>query len=230
MESKVALVTGGNKGIGLAVAQGLGAKGVIVFVGARDRARGEAAAVALRDQRVDARFVQLDVTDAASIEAARAEIAKTTDHLDILVNNAGIAVPSYEEVYATNVFGVERVTRAMLPLLRAAPKGRIVNVSSTMGSLGGLATRGSETASWATKVPAYASSKAALNALTLIFAEELASTPIVVSSACPGFCATDINGHAGPRSTEQGASVIVELALSSTESGAFFNEAGRVAW
>ena len=230
MDSKIALVTGGNKGIGLAVAKGLGAQGVKVFVGARDRTRGEAAAGALRDQKIDAHFVQLDVTDAASIEAARAEIARTTDHLDILVNNAGIGTPSFEEVFATNVFGVERVTRAMLPLLRAAPKGRIVNVSSTLGSLAGLATRGSEAAVWAAKIPAYSSSKAALNALTLAFAEELASTPIVVNSACPGFCATDINGHAGPRTTEQGAQVMVDLALNATETGAFFNEAGRVAW
>jgi len=230
MDSKVALVTGGNKGIGLAVSQGLGAQGVTVFVGARDRARGEEAASALRDQKIDARFVQLDVTDAASVEAAHGEIARSAGRLDILVNNAGIATPSFEQVYATNVFGVERVTRAMLPLLQAAPKGRIVNVSSSMGSLTALATRGSEIAIWATKVPAYASSKAALNALTLTLAEELAATAIVVNAACPGYVATDINGHSGPRTTAQGASVIVDLALNATETGGFFNEEGRVGW
>jgi NAD(P)-dependent dehydrogenase (short-subunit alcohol dehydrogenase family) len=230
MNSKIALVTGGNKGIGLAVARGLGAQGVTVFVGARDRARGEAAASALRDQKIDARFLQLDVTDAASVEAARAEIARTTNHLDILVNNAGITASTFEETYATNVFGVDRVTRALLSLLRAAPKGRIVNVSSSMGSLAALATRGSETAMWATKVPAYASSKAALNALTLALAEELAASPVVVNAACPGYVATDLNSHSGPRTTEQGASVIIDLALNATETGGFFNEAGRVAW
>ncbi|RZU73686.1 NAD(P)-dependent dehydrogenase (short-subunit alcohol dehydrogenase family) [Micromonospora kangleipakensis] len=220
--STIALITGANKGIGLATARQLGARGWTVLVGARDAARGREAERALRDGGADARFVPLDVTDGESIAAAAKLVEQEYGHLDVLVNNAGIvradgsALPSettlatLREVYETNVFGVVAVTNALLPLLRRAPAARIVNVSSEVGSIA-VMTDPQGALFELTSVP-YPSSKAALNMVTAMYAKELRDTPIKVNAANPGYCATDLNGNSGFRTPEQGAEVSVHLA------------------
>ncbi|NES30834.1 SDR family NAD(P)-dependent oxidoreductase [Micromonospora terminaliae] len=222
MTTTTALITGANKGIGLATARQLGARGMTVLVGARDAARGREAADKLRAEGTDARFVPLEVTDAASVAAAAGLVEREYGHLDVLVNNAGIiradgaglpsetTLDSLREVYETNVFGVVAVTNALLPLLRRAPAARIVNVSSEVGSIGVMTDP--EGALFAlTSVP-YPSSKTALNMVTAMYAKELRDTPIKVNAANPGYCATDLNHHSGFRTPEEGAEVSVHLA------------------
>ncbi|MER5332882.1 SDR family oxidoreductase [Micromonospora sp. NPDC002717] len=219
----IALVTGANKGIGFATARQLGARGMTVLVGARDAERGLAAERKLRDGGVDARHVPLDVTDDASVARAAKLVEEEYGRLDVLVNNAGIVladgdrglpsestVATLRRVYETNVFGVVAVTNALLPLLRRAPAARIVNVSSEVGSITTMTDpQGSFFA--LTGVP-YPSSKTALNMVTAMYAKELRDTPIKVNAANPGYCATDLNGHGGFRTAEQGAEVSVHLA------------------
>ena len=218
----VALVTGANKGIGYEVAHQLGARGMIVLVGARDAERGAAAEASLRDLGIDAHHVSLDVADEPSIARAAERIETEHARLDVLVNNAGITggpesgLPSQtplsilREVYETNVFGAVAVTNALLPLLRRAPAARIVNVSSEVGSI--HATLDREGPLWPMVSIPYVSSKTALNMVTAQYAKELWDTPIKVNAANPGYCATDLNNHSGFRSAEQGAEVIVHLA------------------
>jgi len=227
----VALVTGANQGIGLQIARELAAKSFTVLVGSRDFARGKEAAKTIDG---DARVLQLDVTDRASIAAATKRIREELGRLDVLVNNAaisntsklpGMSVEEYakltrpsnvslEEVRAvweTNVFGVLAVFQAMLPLLREAPEARIVNVSSGVGSL----TMNADPA-WAYRSifgPVYPASKTALNAMTLAMAIELESTGIKVNAASPGFTKTNLNGYAGTETVEEGAREAVRLAL-----------------
>jgi NAD(P)-dependent dehydrogenase (short-subunit alcohol dehydrogenase family) len=236
-EKKIALVTGANKGIGFAVARGLGDEGFRVAVGARDGARRGAAVQKLRAEGVDAFGVALDVTSDESVIAAAQAIEATDGRLDVLVNNAGISgrldggaqdpttldLDVVRTVLDTNVFGVVRVTNAMLPLLRRSGSPRVVNMSSDMGSLE-LHT--------GPVLAAYASSKTMVNALTVQYARRLADTNVLVNSACPGYVATDLTGHAAPRAPEQGATVAVRLACLPDDGprGGFFNEAGPVPW
>jgi NAD(P)-dependent dehydrogenase (short-subunit alcohol dehydrogenase family) len=224
MTTKIALITGANKGIGFETARQLGARDMTVLVGARDLERGRAAEQALRDAGVDARIVQLDVTDAKSIQQAAESIEAEHGRLDVLVNNAGTATvarrgfpPSQSSledmraVYEINVFGVVAVTNAMLPLLRRSPAARIVNVSSEVGSI----TAESDPTHPLSQMPAsvqYPSSKAALNMITVMYAKELRDTPVKVNSANPGFTATDFNDHRGFRSAAEGAEPSVYLA------------------
>jgi NAD(P)-dependent dehydrogenase (short-subunit alcohol dehydrogenase family) len=250
-DQPVALVTGANKGIGLQIAKDLAAHGFTVLVGSRDLERGGAAA---RDIDGDAHAIQLDVTDQASIQAAAKRIRDEFGRLDVLVNNAGIShavelepgwklddaielgrasvVPLDEvrAVFETNVFGVIAVTQAMLPLLREAPAARIVNVSSTAGSM--TLNADPDHPSRALFGPSYSGSKAALNAITLAFAIELESTSIKVNAACPGFTGTDLNNFAGTRSVAEGAREPVRLALLGNDgpTGTFSNEAGPLPW
>jgi NAD(P)-dependent dehydrogenase (short-subunit alcohol dehydrogenase family) len=233
---ETALVTGGNKGIGREIVRRLVAEGLTVYLGARDTARGQEAA-----DEVGARFVQLDVTDEEQVAKAVAGI----DRLDVLVNNAGVAldwgvgVPDMSAAllratYEVNVFGVVTVTKACVPLLRQSPAGRIVNMSSPLGSLTLLADFDSGAAQ--RQLLAYSSSKAALNALTLSYAKGLA--PIRVNSVNPGLIATDLNGFTpgeGVGTVEQGAEVPVRLALGDGGTGGFYGEDrysvdGRVPW
>jgi NAD(P)-dependent dehydrogenase (short-subunit alcohol dehydrogenase family) len=222
--TKIALITGANKGIGFETARQLGAQGMTVLIGARDQALGEEAEQKLRAEGIDAHAIRIDVTDDTSVQAAAARIEAEYGLLDILVNNAGTATisrrrstPSTTDlddmraVYETNVFGVVRVTNAMMPLLRRSPAARIVNVSSEVGSISSQ----TDPASPLGQLPAsaqYPSSKAALNMLTAMYAKELKDTPIKVNSANPGYCATDFNGNSGFRTAAQGAEPSVYLA------------------
>lgn len=218
----IALVTGATRGIGLATARLLGARGMTVLVGARDEERGRRAELTLREGGADARRIQLDVTDGDSARRAADRVEAEYGRLDVLVNNAGIAlydgagrpsettVATLRAVYETNVFGVVAVTNAMLPLLRRASAGRIVNVSSEVGSIG--STTDPDSPLWPFSSVAYPSSKAALNMVTAMYAKELRDTAIKVNAANPGYCATDLNGNSGFRTAEQGAQVSVHLA------------------
>jgi NAD(P)-dependent dehydrogenase (short-subunit alcohol dehydrogenase family) len=248
-DKPVALVTGANKGIGHEIARQLAERGFTVLVGSRDLARGEAAA---KEIPGDARAIAIDVTNADSIEAATAQIRRELGRLDVLVNNAGIVTsgatgatlaeiaengtPSrapladVRAVFETNVFGVIAVTQAMLPLLREAPAGRIVNVSSRVGSM----TIISDPAYPNRRVGgvAYGPSKSALNAVTIAFAQELEGTPIKVNAACPGFTATDLNNNTGKRTVAEGAREPLRLALLGPDgpTGTFSNDAGQILW
>src|SRR6185312_7775331 len=179
----------------------------------RDAARGAAAAGKLTAEGITAIPLEIDVLDQFSVSAAAARIDREYGRLDILVNNAGILLergqaPSVmpvallERTYATNVFAVVTVTNALLPLIRRSAAGRIVNMSSGLGSLGITSDPGNPFAQF--PLLAYNSSKSALNAVTVSYANELRDTPITVNAADPGYCATDMNGHAGPRTAEQG--------------------------
>jgi NAD(P)-dependent dehydrogenase (short-subunit alcohol dehydrogenase family) len=224
MTTKIALITGANKGIGFETARQLGSHGMTVLAGARDEGRGLAAERALRDGGADARFVPLDVTDAKSIRSAAERIDGEFGRLDVLVNNAGTAtvagradpasqtsLDDMRAVYEINVFGVIAVTNAMLPLLLRAAAARIVNVSSEVGSISSQ----SDPESPLSQMPAFApypSSKAALDMLTVMYAKELRDTPVKVNAANPGYTATDLNGHRGFRSAAEGAEPSVYLA------------------
>ncbi|MFD0578264.1 SDR family NAD(P)-dependent oxidoreductase [Dactylosporangium darangshiense] len=242
---KIVLVTGANKGLGRAAAERFAALGCTVLVAARDPRKGEEAAAAL-----GAHFVALDVNDPGSIRAAATDVDKRFGRLDVLVNNAGISgsaqvppqeaydqIPSTVEldmvrsVFETNVFAVIAVTNAMLPLLRRSPAPRIVNLSSHAASM--TITSAPE---WRTaplpQSAAYAPSKAALNALTVQYANELAKDGFLVNAAAPGFCATDINANTGTRTAAQGAEVVVHLATLADDgpTGGFFSDEGPMPW
>jgi NAD(P)-dependent dehydrogenase (short-subunit alcohol dehydrogenase family) len=239
-KGRIALITGANKGIGREIARQLAASGATVLMGARDAGRGEEAAKALAADRLDARFLRVDVTEQASIDAAAGRIETDFGRLDILVNNAGIGIdnapPSQLEMdvlrrtYETNFFGVFAVTKAMLPLLRKSDGARIVNISSGLGSLTQNSDPGYQYAR--AKLLAYNSSKSSLNALTIQFAYELRDTPIKVNAADPGYVATDLNNQMGTRTVEQGARIAVELAALPADgpTGGFFDEDGVVPW
>lgn len=239
--TKVALITGANKGIGLEVARQLGRSGYTVLVGARKVALGEQAASTLKAETIDARSLELDLNNAETIARAAASITAEFGRLDVLVNNAGIiegndGTPSTtnlegaERTMKTNFFGTLAVTQAMLPLLRQSQAGRIVNVSSGLGSI----TQNGDPA-WpyaAVKYLGYSASKAALNMLTVQLAYELRETKIKVNSADPGYTATDLNDNRGHQTIEEGAAETVRLALLADDgpSGTFSDMAGVVPW
>ncbi|HYQ00371.1 MAG TPA: SDR family NAD(P)-dependent oxidoreductase [Polyangiaceae bacterium] len=243
---KTALVTGANKGIGREIARQLAQKGYSVWLGCRDAERGEEAAAALRSDGLDARVLALDVTNDASVKAAALTYAKTSDTLDALVNNAGIATGGYtppsqaslddmRAVYEVNVFGPVRVTQAFAPFLRKAGQGRIVMMSSSVGSISEQLDMTSGV--YGVNLLGYNSSKSALNMITVSFAKELAAHGIKVNAANPGYVATDLNGNQGFRSTEQGAAIAVHLATLGPmgPTAGFFNDGkeaslGRHPW
>lgn len=222
MAETIALVTGANKGIGREISRQLAGKGVLVLIGARDLERGEKAVAELRALQLPVELIQIDVTSQESVDRAVAEVERRHGRLDILVNNAGVAldwmpasqltIDAFRKTFETNVFGAFRVTKALLPLLKKSKHGRIVNISSGLGSL----TRNADpnTAPTARNMLlAYCASKAALNMITVQLANELKSAGIKVNSANPGFTATDMNQHRGTRTVEQGAAAPVRLAL-----------------
>jgi NAD(P)-dependent dehydrogenase (short-subunit alcohol dehydrogenase family) len=239
-EQMTALVTGANKGIGYEIAAGLGAMGWRVGVGARDAGRRDAAMESLRAAGVEAFGVPLDVTDDASVTAAARLVQDVAGGLDALVNNAGITggpaqMPTtvdlavLRNVLETNVFGPIRVTNAMLPMLRRSAAPRIVNVSSSVGSLTLQSAPDGETGPIAV---AYSPSKSYLNAVTVQYAKELKDTNILINAACPGFVATDLNGFRGHRTPAQGAATPIRLATlpDGGPTGGFFDDAGPVPW
>ena len=241
-EQTIALITGANKGIGYEIAVGLGALGHTVGVGARSPERLSAAVDKLRAEGVDAFGVPLDVTSDESVTAAASLLSERFGRLDVLVNNAGVTggMPqtpttvdpaTMRTVVETNVIGVIRVTNAMLPLLRRSASPRIVNMSSSVGSL----TRQSSLSGGEAVGPisaAYSPSKTFLNAVTLQYAKELHDTNILINAGCPGYCATDLNGFHGLRTAQQGAAIAIHLATlpDSGPTGAFFEDAGVVPW
>ena len=239
-EQTIALVTGANKGIGYEIAAGLGALGWSVGVGARDTERREAAVEKLRAAGVDAFGVALDVTDDSSVAAAAELVEERFGRLDVLVNNAAVTggmpqdptagnLDAVRTAVETNVYGPIRVTNAMLPLLRRSASPRIVNMSSGVGSL----TR--QTDPDAENGPislAYSPSKTYLNAVTVQYARELAGTNVLINAGCPGYCATDLNGHRGYRTPAQGAAIGIRLATLPDDgpTGGFFDDEGAIPW
>ncbi|KKB80525.1 short-chain dehydrogenase [Devosia soli] len=235
---RIALITGGNKGIGLEIARQLAGAGVTVIIGSREAGRGAAAVADLAAQGLLATSVPLDVTDEASIASAAAALAANNGHLDILVNNAGIfdfadAAPSSASISAvrkvmeTNFVGALAVTQAMLPLLRRSAAGRIVNLSSSLGSLSVNADPSSPY--FAQRYIGYNASKAALNMLTIQLTEELRDTGIVVNSVSPGFVKTDLTGY-GVMTPEEGARLPVQHALGGADNGRFIEPGGYTPW
>jgi NAD(P)-dependent dehydrogenase (short-subunit alcohol dehydrogenase family) len=242
----IALITGANKGIGKETARHLAKRGMTVLVGARDRERGAAAVDDLRGGGADAHLLQVDVTDEASVTAAAAAVTDRFGRLDILVNNAGISDPeartppsttplrAVRNTFDVNVFGVLAVTNAFLPLLRRAPAGRIVNVSSGLGTMAFLSDPEADPRITPyTLLLAYNSSKAALNAITLMYAAELKDTAMKVIAVSPGFCATDLNDHRGVLHAAEGGAAVADLATLPDDSptGAFLEIGGAaVPW
>ncbi len=242
----IALITGSNRGLGFATARALAQTGSCVVLTGRDRADAERAAADLRDEGHDVQALALDVTSQASIAAAVEQVRHHQGRLDILVNNAGVlpeatdgaehefADPElFQRTFATNVFGAVAVTEAFLPLLRRSPMGRIVNVSTTMGSLSDQADPDSPY--YQMVVPAYQSSKAALNSVTISLAKKLGGTDIKVTSVCPGFVQTDltpVNREQAPLTADQAARVVLTAATlpADAASGSFIDQNGPVAW
>jgi NAD(P)-dependent dehydrogenase (short-subunit alcohol dehydrogenase family) len=225
---KIALITGANKGIGLETARQLGKKGITVLIGARDSSKGKAAADKLREEGIDAQPLDIDVSDPASVEAAVAKVERDFGRLDILVNNAGVmiddrerpisdqALEMWRRTFDTNVFGLIETTQAFLPLLRKSDAGRIVNLSSILGSIEYHATKGSPVYD-SKSTPAYNVSKSAVNAYTVQLAHELQGTKIKVNAAHPGWVKTEMGGADAPMDLVDGAKTSVELATLGTD-------------
>ena len=240
--STIALITGANKGIGLETARQLAASGITVLLGCRDESRARSALDGLRAHGRDAHVVTLDVTSAASITAAAARIGEEFGRLDILINNAGVMLhgrdgplsttgdDALRETFETNFFGLAAVTRAMLPLLRKSQAGRIVNVSSILGSVAEHADPNSTIHS--AKFLGYDASKAAVNMLTNHLAHELRDTPIKVNAAHPGWVKTDMGGEGADLDLETGARTSVRLATlpASGPSGGYYHLESHLRW
>lgn len=229
----VALVTGANRGIGFEVVRQLARMDFSVVLGARDQSRGEAAAGELAGEGLKVFAGRLDVTDEGSVEDLRRWVGERFGRLDVLVNNAAILYDTWQraenadfdtvrEAFETNTLGAWRVSKAFLPLLRASGRGRIVNVSSESGS---LASMGGGT-------PAYSVSKAALNALTRMLADELRRERVLVNSVCPGWVATEMGGPSAPRTPEEGARGVVWAATlpEGGPTGGFFRDGEPLPW
>ncbi|MBZ4035101.1 SDR family oxidoreductase [Flavobacterium sp. 17A] len=220
---KTVLITGANRSIGLETTKQLSEKGLFVYLGSRDLAKGEEVVKELNEKGFqNIKAIQIDVTNDESVLAAKNSIEKEQGKLDILINNAGIlgdipqdpsstSVPNIQHVFDTNFFGVIRVTQAFLDLLKKSDSPRIGNITSGLGSL----TLHSDP-SWkyyGINAVSYISSKAALNAFTVTLAKELKDLPFKVNSIDPGYTATDFNHHNGPGSVESAASFIIKHTL-----------------
>lgn len=240
-DKRQALVTGANKGIGFAIAKGLAQAGLAVWMGARDRARGEEAVRTLREEGLDVRFLQIDVADDESVRRAAETVGAEVSALHILVNNAGIVldlqtVPSelsieaVKATYEVNLFGPIRVTQALAPLLKAAGDARIVMMGSGVGSLTLITD---PTSLFSTvNLLAYSSSKVALNAVTVSFAKEFEPFGMKVNAVEPGHVRTDLNGNSGFITPEEGAVTAIKMALieQNGPTGGFFGSHGRQPW
>jgi NAD(P)-dependent dehydrogenase (short-subunit alcohol dehydrogenase family) len=244
---KTALVTGANKSIGFEVARQLAQKGIYVYLGSRDVENGIAAVNKLKAEGLsNVETIQLDITDDEFVKTARTEIGKKIKALDILINNAGIyggypqaaldsTIEQFKATYEANVFGVVRVTQAFIDLLKNSSEPRIVNVSSSQGSL----TLHSDPSYkyYDYKGAVYLSSKSAMNMYTVVLAYELRNSNFKVNAVCPGYTKTDFNGHRGPGSVEDAGRRIIKYALIDNDgpTGKFFSEennpvTGEVPW
>lgn len=242
MARRIALITGANKGIGFETARQLGKQDITVLLGARDDRRGQEAAAKLKSEGIDAHAVRLDVTDKATIHAAAEQIGAKHGRLDILVNNAGVmdsrgdqaasavTEQALRSTFDANFFGLVAVTQAMLPLLRKSEAGRIVNLTSILGSIAEHADPNSPI--FGVKYTAYDCSKAAVNMYTNHLAHELKGTPIKVNAAHPGWVKTDMGGEGAPMELEDGAKTSVWLATLPPEgpSGGFFHMQVHMRW
>ena len=231
---QTALITGGNRGLGLQTAKELAGRGYRVFVGVRSEQAGEEAVRALNSTAAGTvELLVINIADSASIERAAQVLGERIDQLDVLVNNAGIypdeGVSILEssreqlvETFQTNTFGPLVVVQTFLSLLRKSSRGRVVNVSSGYGQLDGLAA----------DVPSYCLSKLALNGVTLMLAEKLRSDGISVNSVCPGWVRTDMGGANATRSIPEGAAGIVWLAADAPQelTGKFLRDGKEIAW
>jgi NAD(P)-dependent dehydrogenase (short-subunit alcohol dehydrogenase family) len=239
--SRVALITGANKGIGFEISRQLARQGITVVIGARNETRGAEAATRLRGEGLDARHVRLDVTDASTIEPLPRFFEERFSRLDILVNNAGVLLDEgtplskldinvLRQTFEANFFGVFAVSKALLPLIRRSEAGRIVNVSSQLGSLADISDPDSDYAGFVSF--AYPASKVALNALTALLAKELRGFKVKVNSADPGWVQTDMGTAAAPLTPEEGADTPVWLATLPADgpSGGFFSSRQPMAW
>ncbi len=244
---KSALVTGANKSIGFEVARQLAQKGIHVYIGSRDLNNGLEAANKLKAEGLNnVEVIQLDITDDESVKNARTEIGKKTKTLDILINNAGIfggypqdalntTIDQFKTTYDANVYGAVRVTQAFIDLLKKSSEPRIVNVSSSQGS---ITLHSDPTYKYYDyKAAAYLTSKSAMNMYTVVLAYELKDTNFKINAVCPGYTKTDFNGHRGPGSVEDAGKRILKYALidNNGPSGKFFSEennpkTGEIAW
>jgi NAD(P)-dependent dehydrogenase (short-subunit alcohol dehydrogenase family) len=243
-EKKVAFITGGNRGIGLETARQLAQTGVKVIIGSRDLAKGNQAAEKLRSEGLDLDTIRFDITNSADYKQAYDYFDKKFGKLDILINNAGISKEEFmagnntstvtrgvlEETFNTNFFGTVELTQVLLPLIKKAPEGRIVNLSSILGSLTLHADPSSPI--YGAKVLAYNASKAALNMFTVSLAAELKDTKIKVNSAHPGWVKTDMGTEAAPMEIPDGAKTSVQLATlpSNGPTGGYFHMGETLPW
>lgn len=244
-QQRIALVTGANKGLGLETCRQLGHKGITVLLAARDRLLGEAATAQLMEEGLDAHFVALDVTNSGQIHNVRLHLENHYGRLDILVNNAGTMSPEeplfgnsaatvspdvLRHTFDVNFFGLVEVTQALLPLIKKSPAGRIVNVSSILGSLTIHSDPASDFAG--TKPFAYNASKCAVNQFTVHLAAALADTPIKVNAAHPGWVRTTLGGDAAPMGVTDGAKTAVRLATLGPDgpTGGFFHGKDALPW
>jgi len=244
-QNKIALITGANRGIGLETARQLGQQGYTVLVAARSLEKAEGAVTELKTQGIERAVpLALDVSDDASVQAAAAEVTEKFGKLDALVNNAGIitgeeffgnsvadvALDAIEETFDVNLLGVIRTTRAFLPLLEKSDAGRIVNLTSILGSLTLHATEDSPI--YNSKSFAYNASKAALNMYTIHLAHALADTSIKVNAAHPGWVQTDMGGEQAPMDIVKGAKTSVDLATLGEDgpSGAYIHLGDTLPW
>lgn len=229
----VAVVTGGNRGIGFEICRGLAGKGLTVILTSRDERVGTEACEALRDEGLEVHYHQLDVTDRESISNLAQWIKENFSRLDVLVNNAAISIDgrlgvfeveegTVRQTMEANLFGPLWMTQGLLPLIRENGYGRIVNVSSRMGQLDSMG-RGD---------PAYRLSKASLNALTVLMARELMGVDILVNAMCPGWVRTDMGGSSAPRSVEEGADTVLWLATlpEGGPQGKYFHDREEIPW
>jgi NAD(P)-dependent dehydrogenase (short-subunit alcohol dehydrogenase family) len=238
---RIAVVTGANRGLGFEISRQLGLKGITIIAGTRQGADGARAVERLKDEGINAHSIILDVTEPSTVEALPRLLNVQFGHIDILINNAGVLIDSgvplsdldegvLRATFETNVFGAFVVTRALLPLIRKSSFGRIVNMSSSLGSLASIGDPNSPF--YQVVCPAYQMSKAALNALTVVFAKELKDTNIKVNSACAGWVRTDLGTERAPLSVEEGADTPVWLATLPDDgpTGGFFNSRRPAPW
>jgi len=232
--TRIALVTGGNRGIGFEICRQLARKGIAVVLTARDAGKGKAATKALQDEGLEAEFQRLDVTSCRSIRACVAAVAERRKRVDVLINNAGVLLDprgtrfldskldTFRDTLETNLFGPLQLAQSVVPLMKANRYGRIVNMSSGLGQLHDM---GSGT-------PAYRISKTALNALTRILAAEFRESNILVNSMCPGWVKTGMGGDHAPKTPAQAADTAVWLATLPDDgpSGGLFRERQSVPW